>query len=103
MLKLTADHLCDHWLLQPQYSSRQVNHCLLGDFGPTILVRLELVAEEARCNPRDTFDGQVAARFMLNNLKSHIQPPPQKPDGASHRRSYMHRPRRDFPDRDHDT
>src|SRR6266700_1557695 len=80
-----------------------MNDCSLGDNSPPVFSWLELVAEETGCNPGDTFEGQVAAGFILNNLKRNIQPISQKPDCTPHRRSHVYLSWRDFPGRDDDT
>src|SRR5947209_2725550 len=98
MLNLTADHICNHRIRQPQNSTCKVDYRLQGDIGSTFSVRLELVAEEARSGPRKAFDSQAAARLILDNLKSDIRPPSQKSDGIAQGRPHMQRPRRDFPD-----
>src|SRR5947209_6571033 len=98
MLNLAAHYICDYRIRQPQNSTCKMDYRLQGDIGSTIFGRLELVAEEARSGPRKAFDGQAAAGFILDNLKSNIHPPSQKSHGTAQRRSYMQRPRRDFPD-----
>src|SRR3989440_1113972 len=103
MLNLAANYIRDHRIRQPQNSTCKMDYRLQGDIGSTISGRLELVAEEARSGPRKAFDGQAAAGFILDNLKSNIHPPTQKSHSIAQRRSYMQLPWRDFPDRDRGT
>src|SRR6266702_549988 len=103
MLKLATHHICHYGLGQVYYRPRQMYDCSLGDNSPPVFSWLELVAEETGCNPGDTFEGQVAAGFILNNLKRNIQPLSQKPDCTPHRRSHVYLSWRDFPGRDDDT
>src|SRR5215469_5004000 len=80
-----------------------MNNCSQGDNSSPAFSGLELVAEEAGCNPGDTFEGQVAIGFILNNLKRNIQPLTQKPDCTPHGRPHVYLSWRDFPGRDDNT